>query len=392
MDSLLNPYAPGAGSPPPALAGRDGLIRRAGVALERIRSGLASKSMILVGLRGVGKTVLLNRVRNDAETARHVAIWIEAPEGRSLPALLAPALRAALLKLDRVAGVAGAARRALGVLAAFVGAVKVKYGDVEVGIDVPAEPGAADTGDLATDLADLFEAAGQAARERKTVIVLLIDELQYVSEPELAALISALHRCSQRQLPVTAVCAGLPQLLARTGRAKSYAERLFDFETIGPLSTEAAREALIEPALKLGIAYTDDALSEILAQTEGYPYFIQEWGKHAWATADVSPISLVHARAATKDAVAELDASFFRVRFDRLTPAEKRYLRAMAELGAGPHRSGDIAARLGRPVTKVAPIRASLVDKGMIYSPAHGDAAFTVPLFDGFMKRIMPME
>ncbi|MFZ4603464.1 MAG: ATP-binding protein [Caulobacterales bacterium] len=392
MDPRTNPYAPGAGAPPPELAGRDKLIEDAAIALDRIRAGRAAKSLILIGLRGVGKTVLLNRIRNDADAAGCFTLWIEVPEDRSLPGILAPALRAGLLKLDRMAGAADGAKRALRALAGFVGAMKLKYGDVEVAVDLTGEAGLADTGDMESDLADLLEAVGAAARERDTAVVLFLDELQYVPEAQFAALITALHRCAQRQLPITLVGAGLPQLIGASGRAKSYAERLFAFAAIGPLTPDAARDALVAPANKLDVAFTADALAEIVAQTACYPYFLQEWGKHAWANADASPIDLDAARRATADAVDDLDASFFRVRLDRLTQTEKRYLRAMAELGPGPHRSGDVAAVLKRSVNTVAPVRAGLIHKGMIYSPSHGDTAFTVPLFDGFLKRTLPLD
>lgn len=224
----------------------------------------------------------------------------------------------------------------------------------------------------------------------ETAIIIFIDELQYVKEAEIAALIAALHSANQNQLPVALMAAGLPQLLAQMGRAKSYAERLFEFIPVDRLNTEAARAALIVPAEKEGATFNNEAVAEIILQTQGYPYFLQEWRKHSWDIAESSPIRLNDAREATSAALAELDASFFRVRFDRLTPSEKQYIRAMAELGAGPHRSGDIAERLGRKVTAVAPIRNGLIAKGMLYSPSHGDTAFTVPLFDGFMKRIMP--
>jgi len=275
-------------------------------------------------------------------------------------------------------------------LAGFARALKVKYEDIEFSIDVDPEKGLADSGDLDTDLPDLILTLGRAARERSTALVLFIDELQYVPEVQLAALITALHSASQEQLPITMVAAGLPQLVGQTGRAKSYAERLFEFATVDRLDNTAARTALIVPAAKEGISFNPDAVDEILRQTNGYPYFLQEWGKHSWNVADASPIELHHAQSATTDALAELDASFVRVRFDRLTPTEKRYMRAIAELGQGPHRSGDIAEILKRKVTTVAPVRNSLIAKGMVYSPAHGDTAFTAPLFDGFMKRIMP--
>jgi hypothetical protein len=222
------------------------------------------------------------------------------------------------------------------------------------------------------------------------VLVIFIDELQYVEEVQMAALISALHRCSQSQLPVTVVGAGLPQLRGQMGKAKSYAERLFDFPIIGPLDGDDAKEAIVKPAKKEEVEILGDAVDLIIAETQGYPYFLQEWGKHAWDLAAKSPITRDDVANASDQAVAALDESFFRVRFDRLTPAEKKYLRAMAELGPGPHRSGDIADQLGRAVQSFGPIRSNLILKGMIWSPTHGDTAFTVPLFDEFMKRIMP--
>jgi DNA transposition AAA+ family ATPase len=392
MDPRTNPYAPGAGTPPPELSGRDELIERAAIALDRIRAGRSARSFILYGLRGVGKTVLLNRIRLDAEARGFESVKIEAPEERSLPGLVAPAMRATLLKLNRGEAAKAGVQKAMRALAGFTRALKLKYQDVEIALDLEPEPGVADSGDLDNDLSDLFLAVGAAAKERDTAVVLFIDELQYVPEAQLASLISALHNASQSQLPITMVAAGLPQLVGQTGRAKSYAERLFEFVPIDRLDDDAARDALIIPAQKEGAQFEAAAVAEILAQTLGYPYFLQEWGKHSWNVAAASPIKQQDAEQATVDALAELDASFFRVRFDRLTPAEKRYMRAMAELGAGPHRSGDIADQLGRKVTTVAPIRNGLISKGMLYSPAHGDTAFTVPLFDGFMKRIMALE
>jgi AAA ATPase domain len=391
MDPRTNPYAPGAGTPPPELAGRDNAIEQAAVALDRIREGRAARSLIFYGLRGVGKTVLLNRIRVDAEARGILAVRMEAPEERSLPALLAPPLRAALLRLDRGQAIKAAGNRALSALAGFVSSLKVKYQDVELGIDVSPEKGLADSGDLDNDLGDLITAVGEAAAERKTAIVLFLDELQYVLEYELAALIMALHSAtSQNQLPVTMVAAGLPQLLGRMGRAKSYSERLFEFVSIGRLDYGAATAALCVPAEKEGETFAPDAIEEILRQTQCYPYFLQEWGKHSWNVAERSPINFADAQDANQRAIAELDASFFRVRFDRLTPSEKRYMRAMAELGPGPHRSGEVAELLRKKVTGTAPTRNALISKGMIFSPSHGDTAFTVPLFDGFMKRTMP--
>lgn len=390
MDPRRNPYAPGAGTPPPELAGRDDLIEKSAVALDRIRAGRASRSLILYGLRGVGKTVLLNRIQRDADARGFEAVMMEAPEDKSLPAVLAPHLRALLLRLNVGERAKDKAKRALRALVGFVGAVKVKYQDVEVGLDLPSELGLADSGDLETDLSDLLISIGEAAAERGTAAALFLDEIQYVAEDQLAALISALHRANQAQAPVTMVAAGLPQILGQTGRAKSYAERLFEFARVDRLEDTAARAALCVPAEKEKATFDEAAIAEILRQTRGYPYFLQEWGKHSWDVADASPISCDDAQQATQRALAELDASFFRVRFDRLTPVEKRYLRAMADLGEGPHRSGDIAERLHRKVTSVAPVRSQLIAKGMVYSPAFGDTAFTVPLFDGFMKRTMP--
>lgn len=390
MNPITNPYAPGAGTPPPELAGRDELRETVRVAIERIRLLAPTKSILMVGLRGVGKTVLLDRMRNDAESAGIQTIRIEAPENRSLPAILAPELRQALLRLSRNERAKDLAQRALRGLAGFAKALKVKYDDIQVGFDFDPEPGLADNGDLEHDLQDLFAVVGEAAQKGGTAFVLFVDELQYVQEAELASLITALHRTAQRQLPVVAVGAGLPQLRGRMGHAKSYAERLFDFPEIGPLPPAAAEIAIRKPAADRDVAYDDDALQQILQETHGYPYFLQEWGRHSWDTADRSPITIEDVTRASTAAIAALDESFFRVRFDRLTPAERKYLRAMAELGAGPHRSGDIAITLDRKVTALAPTRNQLISKGMIWSPYHGDTAFTVPLFDEFMKRIMP--
>jgi hypothetical protein len=392
LDPVKNPYCPGAGTPPPELAGRDEIRETVRVAVERLRIGNPNKSVLMVGLRGVGKTVLLDQMRSDAEAAGIHTVRIEAPEGRSLPAMLAPQLRVAMLRLSRIERARELAQRALRGLAGFAKALKVSFNDIEVGLDLEPEPGLADNGDLGVDLAALLEALGRAAKEANTALVIFVDELQYVEEEQLAALISALHRCSQQRLPLCVVGAGLPQLRGRAGDAKSYAERLFDYPEIGALQREAAHRALVKPAEHLGVKYEAAAVDHIIDQTKGYPYFLQEWGKRAWEAATSSPITGANVRAASAEAVAALDESFFRVRFDRLTPMGKRYLRAMAELGPGPHRSGDISAALGRDVTALAPLRNQLIGKGMIWSPNHGDTAFTVPLFDEFMKRTMPND
>jgi hypothetical protein len=390
MDPVTNPFAPGAGTPPPDLAGRDELRETVRIALERVRVGRATKSVLMVGLRGVGKTVLLDRMRDDAEAVGIHTLRIEAPEGRSLPGILAPQLRLALLRLSRNEQAKELAKRALRALAGFAKSLKVKYGDIEVGLDYDPEPGLADNGDLEHDLQALLEAAGDAAKRADTALALFVDELQYVKEEELAALITALHRTAQRMLPVVLVGAGLPQLPGRMGQAKSYAERLFDFPVIGPLDPEAARVAIAKPMHDLDVEITEEALALILGKTQCYAYFLQEWGKHAWDAAEASPITVGDVERASVTAVAALDESFFRVRFDRLTPTERRYLRAMAELGPGPHRTGEIADQLERTSASLGPLRSSLISKGMIWSQHHGDTAFTVPLFDEFMRRIMP--
>lgn len=390
MNPVTNPYAPGAGSPPPELSGRSAVRQEVEVCIERLRLGRPAKSVVMVGLRGVGKTVLLDQMRKDAEASGVHTVRIEAPEKRSLPALLAPQLRLALLRLSKIEAAKDTAIRGLRALAGFASKLKVTYNDIEVGLDYDLEPGLADNGDLEADLTALLEQVGRAARRAETVLVLFIDELQYVHEGQLAALISALHRCSQEQLPVTVVGAGLPQLIGKMGEAKSYAERLFNFPEIGPLGKEDAADAIVKPAKNEGVEILDEAVDAIVAKTQGYPYFLQEWGKHTWDVAPKSPITRRDVENASDQAVAALDESFFRVRFDRLTPAEKRYLRGMAELGPGTHRSSDIADQFGRTVQSFGPTRANLIRKGMIWSPTHGDTAFTVPLFDEFMKRIMP--
>lgn len=390
MDPLHNPFSPGAGSPPPELAGRAQILEQARITLGRIKAGRPERSLLVIGLRGVGKTVLLNKIRELADQTGYKSVFIEAHENKPLAALLLPPLRQLLISLDRMASVSEKAKRGLRVLKSFFNGVKLKYHDIEIGIDTDAEPGVADSGDLEADLAEVFLALGEAAADRATAVALIVDELQYLREEELSALIMAMHRISQRQLPVVLIGAGLPQLVALSGRAKSYAERLFQFPELGPLQPEDAAAALQEPVMEQQVRFTDEALNEIIRQTQGYPYFLQEWGYQAWNLASQSPIEADIINQTTQDSIRRLDANFFRVRFDRLTPREKDYLRALADLGEGSQRSGDIAEQLGVKVQSVAPVRNSLIKKGMIYSPAHGDTAFTVPLFGDFMKRIMP--
>ena len=389
MDPYRNPFAPGAGTQPPELAGRTEIIDRAKLTLERVKRGRPEKSFLVVGLRGVGKTVVLSRIREIAEEIGFKTINIEAVEDKKLVALLVPKLRQLLLSLDRMAAIDEKVKRALRVLAAFARSIKATVGEVEFGMSIDSEVGTADSGDLELDLPDLFEAVGLAAKSRETCVVLIIDELQYASEQEMSALIMAIHRVSQRNLPFVLIGGGLPQLVGLAGKSKSYAERLFDYPRLEQLQTQDAKRALREPIEKEGSHIENAALDAIAAKTMGYPYFLQEWGYQAWNHAQGDTILATEIPAVTATAIKRLDESFFRVRFDRLTPSEQKYMFAMAKRGPGPHRSGDIAAELSRDVQSVAPIRSSLIKKGMIYSPTHGDTAFTVPMFDEYLQRVV---
>ncbi len=351
MNELKNPYAPGAGSPPPELAGRSEILRSARVSIERVQGGRQAKSFIFIGLRGVGKTVLLNEVQKIADGLGCVSLHIEAHDGKSLPELLVPGLRTLLMSLDRMAKATSQTRKALGVLRSFVSSVSVKVGEIDLSLGLPTELGTADSGDLEADLTALFLAVGEAAKSREKVAVVTIDELQYLSDAELSALIMAVHRLSQKTLPVLVVGAGLPQLVGQMGASKSYAERLFNFPNVGPLNSGDAKAALAQPAAKEGVEYSGPALDEIVRKTEGYPYFLQEWGYHAWNIAETTPITADDSFAAAAEAIRNLDASFFRVRFDRLTPRDEGLSSCDGRAGAGPtpvrrHRSG--ARRPGR--------------------------------------------
>jgi hypothetical protein len=390
MDPITNPFSPGAGAPPPELVGRDPLLEQARILLGRIKQKRPEKSLLLTGLRGVGKTVLLNEMERQARAAGYRTVFIEAHEDKPLGPLLAPHLRTILYDLDRIAGVGDKAKRGLRVLRSFLGALKVTYADIDVGLDVDPEQGSADSGDLEIDLPNLLVAVGEAADERQSAVAILIDEVQYFTQKELGALIMAMHKVQQRQLPVVLLGAGLPILPGLAGESKSYAERLFSFPDVGALAKDDAATALREPALAAGVDFEQKALAEIFRLTKGYPYFLQEWGYQSWNQAPTNRITLGVVTAATPTVIERLDQNFFRVRFDRLTPSEKRFLRAVAELGPGAHRTGDIADALGVKVTSLGPVRAKLIRKGMVYSPAHGDMAFTVPLFDDFMRRAMP--
>lgn len=390
MDPIKNPFVPGAGTPPPELAGRSLVLQKAQIAVGRAREGKSAKSPILVGLRGVGKTVLLVRIRELAETAGCRAVMIEAHEGKPLPALLIPSLRQVLFQLDKVAGASDKVKRGLRVLRSFMNSVKLTINEIDIGLSIEPEHGTGDSGDLEADLGELFLAVGEAAKAASTAVAICIDELQYLSETEFSALIMAMHKVSQMQLPVIMIGAGLPQIVGLAGESKSYAERLFDYPKVGALAEKDAVAAIATPVATAGVSFTPEAIQEILRKTECYPYFLQQWSYEAWNLAEQSPIGIDVVNNATLAAITTLDQGFFRVRFDRCTPSEKRYLRALAELGAGPQRSGEIAEVLGLKASSVGPTRSKLILKGMIYSPQHGDTEFTVPMFDAYMRRTMP--
>jgi hypothetical protein len=390
MDPIKNPFSPGAGSPPPELAGRAPVLEQARILLGRVMIGKSEKSLMLTGLRGVGKTVLLNEVRRMAQESGYRTVLVEAHEEKALGPLIAAPLKAVFFDLDRIAQTGDRVKRGLRVLRSFLGGLKVKLGELEIGLDIDPETGAADSGDIEIDLPNVLEALGEAAKEKMTAVAILIDEIQYLSQKELGAIIMAMQRMQQRQLPVVLLGAGLPVLPGLAGESKSYAERLFAFPDIGALSEADSNQAISEPAIQGGVTLTAAALTETYRLTKGYPYFIQEWGYQMWNLAVSSPIDLELVQSAADSVVRRLDQNFFRVRFDRLTPGEKNFLRAMAQLGSGAIRSGDIANCLGVKVNSIGPVRSKLIKKGMIYSPAYGDMAFTVPLFDEFMKRAIP--
>ncbi len=353
MDPRANPFSPGAGTQPPELAGRDEIVQNATIALERVGTGRHARSQMLLGLRGVGKTVLLNRIEQLAAERGFLTIVLEAPEDKQLAELLVPPLRSRLVALSRVEQAKDIAKRALGVLRAFASAFKVKVGDIEFGVERAS--GTADSGSLEHDLPELLAAVATAAKSAGTGVAILVDEVQYLSAGDLGAVIVSL-----------------------------------EYPEVGKLSDEAARSAIRAPVQREGVEITEEALKIIVEETEGYPYFLQEWGSQAWNAATTSPITAADARRATTEALNRLDQGFFRVRLDRLTPRERDYVRAMAELGRGPHRSGEIANLLGIQVTTAGPLRNGLIKKGMIYSQQHGETAFTVPMFDEFMRRSMP--
>ena len=390
MNKIQNPFSPGAGSPPPELAGRDAILEQADILLGRVLAKRPEKSLLLTGLRGVGKTVLLNEIERRAVKSGYRTILLEAHEGKSLAVILAPHLRRLLFELNRIAGTGDKVKRGLAVLKSFVGAIKISVGEFDIGLDIDPVAGLADSGDLEVDLPTLFITVAEAAMERNVGVAILIDEIQYFKSVELSALIMAMHKMQQAQLPLVLIGAGLPILPGLAGESKSYAERLFNFPEVGPLPEPDAVRALQDPVRAVHEEFAPDALAEIFRMTQGYPYFLQEWGYQAWNHAVASPITLQVVQEASGLVSRRLDENFFRVRFDRLTPREKMFLRAMAELGSGICRTSDVADQLQIKISTLGPLRAGLIIKGLIYSPSYGDVAVTVPLFDEFMRRVIP--
>lgn len=387
MDPVRNPFAPGAGSRPPELAGRETILNDANIAVQRALIGKPSRSQMLLGLRGVGKTVLLNQIKERAVALGYLAEMQEAHDGAELKQLLFPVLRRLLLNLDRSQKAVETVKKGLRILRSFIGPLTISAGGAEVTLGVDPETGYADSGNLENDLRDVLLATGEAARDAGKPVAILIDELQYLSKDELGALIRGMHAINQAALPLVLFGAGLPQLAGQSGDAKSYAERLFDFPRLDALSAKDAWQAIREPVEQEGATITDAALQEIYLKTRGYPYFLQEWGYSAWNIAQGHTITEHDAQTATTESIRKLDESFFRVRFDRTTPLERDYMRRLAELGEGAQRSADVATAMGRTATSLGPVRDSLIKKGMIFSPEYGLIAFTVPLFDEFMLR-----
>jgi hypothetical protein len=384
MDPLLNPFAPGAGAAPPELVGRQSLLEDAGIAIERLRRQLHAKGLLITGLRGVGKTVVLYRIRNFAEDADCPTVFTEATEDGSFLKKLALELQPTLKRFQR-GSPSALVKKALNLFKSFSVGVGLD-GNLTFGVDIDPDLGSADTGDVEVDLRRLFVALGEVAKERDSAFVIGIDELQYLSREELSAVIAATQAAHGRSLPVAVFGAGLPNLPALAAEAKTYAERLFDFPAIGSLTNEEVRQAVEDPAARLDVTFEDGAADEIARVTEGYPYFVQEWAHDAWNAATGNAITLEDVRAASQTVKQRLDRNFFRVRLDRLTPREVRYSLALAELGPGAHRTGDIAEQLGATPAALGSLRESLVRKGMIYSPNYGEAAFTAPLFDAFLR------
>lgn len=384
MESYKNPYRPGAGTKPLVIAGREAEIEKAKSLLKSVKFGFPQRSLMLYGLRGVGKTVLLNEIERISEVEGYISEHLEMSENDDFRRVIAKAARKCLLKVDKVENLKDKAVNALSILKAFT--LVIPDGP-ELKIDVEAAVGLGDSGDLDTDLVDLFVALGEAAKEVNKYICFFIDEIQYLSEQAMAGLIASSHRISQKSLPIVFICAGLPQVAALSGDAKSYAERLFDFIPIGPLTNGADELALIGPVSAFSVEYEGEAKNKILRETKGYPYFIQEFGSYAWNEAASTLINAQEVTKSNQKAIEALDRSFFKVRWDRATSAEKRFMKAMSSLGKGPYKSADVASKLNKKLQSIGPVRATLISKGFVFSPQHGEVDFTVPLYDEYIRR-----
>lgn len=391
MDALTNPYTPNAGADPQVMAGRSDQMASFDLLLARMARGRTEQSMIITGLRGVGKTALLGRFRDKALEHNWVVIELEISknEDSAFRGEIAAKLRTALLELSPKARWSDRFRHAAAVLKSFTLQIDGS-GSWVAGLDVDAAEGFADHANLALDLTDVLLATGQAASEAGRGVVLLIDEAQFLSRSQLEAVITALHKTVQRKLPVTVVATGLPQMAELVGDAKSYAERLFKFLAIGSLSADDTALALVEPARQQGAGFAEDALEAALTITEGYPFFIQELGYAVWTIAEHQLVTRADLLAALPVFEAKLDASFYRVRLDRVTTLQRAYLRAMAQLGPEPQKASEVATTMGRTSPNLAPTRAELINMGLLYTPEHGYAAFTVPHFDRFLMRAIP--
>ncbi len=389
MDPLQNPYSMSAGNPPAALTGREEQTEQLRRLLARLRNGLNEQSVILWGLRGVGKTVLLLEFESVAGSEGWISPDpIEIRSDTNFRAELADAAYEALLRLNRRKAIGERLKAFTALLGGFKAGVSTE-GKLEFSFDPSAISGT--TGDLERDLTHLFVELGETARDHDTGVVFLIDEMQFLGREEMEAIAAAMHRMSQLKLPVALVGAGLPQLPGLMVEAKSYAERLFSYPQLGPLSDQAAREALLKPAQAEGVTFDGDALDRIVQSSGGYPTLIQAYGKEAWNMAPGATIALDDVLASEPIVQSKLDDEFFHVRFEKATPRERRYMAAMADLGNGPYRTSDIAKRLSSRASATSAVRDSLIKKGLIYSPDHGEADFTVPHFSPFMRRRYPL-
>ncbi|HJU96617.1 MAG TPA: AAA family ATPase [Jiangellaceae bacterium] len=394
MDPVRNPYAPGAGQRPPELAGRDRELRQFDIVLERVARGRPERSLVLTGLRGVGKTVLLNALRSQAIGRLWGTGKIEARPDQSLRRPLAGALHMAVRELTPRHRDPGRVDEFLGVLKAFAlrsapeGArLRDRW---QPGIDLPARSGRADTGDIEVDLVELLVDAAGVARDVGVGIAVFVDEMQDVAEPDVSALCAACHELSQQGLPLVVVGAGLPHLPAVLSASKSYSERLFRYLRIDRLDRSAADQALVAPAADEGVVFDGAALDALYAATDGYPYFVQAYGKVTWDNAPSSPVTREDVVVASPEAEAELAVGFFGSRYERATPAERDYLRAIAvlsEAGDGAVPTADVASRLGRKPSSLSPARDSLIKKGLVYSAERGTIAFTVPHFGEYLRK-----